>query len=337
MRQEVETTKGKAVRFAFWDELYLYDLNQIESVPMAYRCAAAGQELPDLIGLLGISVREWMQLQPTLYDAPLCLHGNGGALVLPILGSLGRFALVVKPLLTPGTFAFLAQNQYFNGAYVTPQLAAAACPIPKNEQLAAQELVQSVALARLFLESCERAQTVEGMQDCIALAAQMLGVELMPRETAEFLARKHQHALPEMRFSGQALALTLLTLLSFVRNQAHARSGWIYAVQHDADAFVQAHLRFDADQDTQSLTHLRNVLEQGGAVLGTHTFASAVKPPRQYAYMQRKITDPKHPFCARCACLDARCKACTVTEWAVMPCVCDAALLGIKNYFVFSE
>lgn len=70
-------------------------------------------------------------------------------------------------------------------------------------------------------------------------------------------------------------------------------------------------------------------------VIGTHSFAAPVKPPRQYAYMNRKITDPRHPFCAHCGCLDKRCNECTALQWAVLPYVYDAALLGIKDLPVF--
>ncbi|MBQ7378170.1 MAG: hypothetical protein IJW70_12195 [Clostridia bacterium] len=51
--------------------------------------------------------------------------------------------------------------------------------------------------------------------------------------------------------------------------------------------------------------------------------------------MNRKITDPRHPFCAHCGCLDKRCNECTALQWAVLPYVYDAALLGIKDLPVF--
>lgn len=164
-----------------------------------------------------------------------------------------------------------------------------------------------------------------------------MGVELMPSETAEYAAMQAQGVLPEMRHEGHVLLVCLLSLLSAMRNRAHARSGWLYAVADGQGYAIQAVLRCAQESDLDALAHLRAGLEDSGVAVGALIDTVPIVPPKQYAYLQKKITDPRKPLCARCGCLDARCTTCTLVRWAVLPYVCDAALQGIKTLPYFEQ
>lgn len=319
----------------FWEDMYLYDLNRMQSGPLAYRCAKGGVQPPALTELLGISVREWTRVEDMLYSMPLCLEC--GALILPVFGSIGRLALVLNPAISKQAFSCLAQREYLGKVYVQESLLAEKPAIPAKEREAAEGFAQTVTRLRLLMECCDHVSNIYEAEECIGLASALFGVSLMQPEASEMPAMKGQVLLPDAQPSGQAMLVGMMTLLSFMRNHAHVRSGWLYAMQSDAGVLLQAAMRCAADAPTHALTHLKELLENGGVVLGERTYTSPIKPPRQYAYMNRKITDPRHPFCALCGCLDERCATCVAVQWAILPCVCDAALLGIKNGLTFSE
>lgn len=319
----------------FAEDVYVYDLDQPQSAPLAYRSAGGGLEQPDLLALLGLCPRRWRAYEDRLYDVPVCLSDAGGALVLPLFGSIGRFAIVIKPHISLHALSYLLAARALGEVYADEGFAAIAPQMQARECASAERAIHVVAAIKLLIASCAAAEDAYKVSECIALAAELWGVELMDEGTVEFAAMKGQGFLPEMQLSGQALVLTLVTLLSVMRNCAHARSGWLYALQDEQRAVLHAVLRTSDDASVDALARLRSLLEQGGVVVASRSFASPVKPPRQYAYMNRKITDPRHPFCARCGCLDRRCERCTALQWAVLPYVCDAALLGIKNLPVF--
>ena len=321
----------------FSEDFYLFDLNRPSDAPLAYRCARGGEEQPDLLRVLGISAREWMRYEQKLYDYSLCLGEAGGALVLPLFGSLGRFVVVLKPDIPTPALAYLAASARFGEICAAESIADVPPAMTEKDRETAERFAQTVARTRLLIDWCRTTKSVGQAEDCISLAAELMGVELMPAQTAEFRAELQTPVLPDMEFSGQAFAVSLLTLLSAMRNDAHARSGWLYAADRGKGIVIEAAFRIGPDRELASLAQLQLLLENGGVMLGTRTYQAPIKPPKQYAYMHKKITDPQHPYCARCACLDKRCAVCTAVEWAILPYVCDAALLGIKNYFRFEE
>lgn len=322
---------------AFAEDLYLFDLKSPSGAPLAYRCARGGEEQPNLLGVLGITARQWMRYEQKLFDSPLCLGEAGGALVLPLFGSLGRFVVVLKPAISPSALAHLALGARFGEIYAAESILSLQPDMPKKEQEAAEHFAQTFARMRLLIDWCKSARSAGQAEDCISLASELFGVDLMPTQTAEFCAELQAPTMPDMEFSGQAFAISLLTLLSAVRNNAHARSGWLYAVDRGAGVVIEAAFRTESDRALASLVRMQEILADGGVMFGTRTHQAPVKPPKQYAYMHKKITDPQHPYCARCACFDKRCAVCTAVEWAILPYVCDAALLGIKNYFSWKE
>lgn len=322
-----------SLHFVFWDDVYVYDLNRMQNAPLAYRCAQGGRELPDLLCLLGVSPRAWLDLEQKLYSTPICLAS--GAVVLPLFGSVGRLVVVIKTDLPIAAFAWWARSAGMGEMHLDDALTNTVPAVRARDREAVEGFARTVAQMRMFICACSQANTVYQMEDCIALAAQIWGVTLMSQDTAELPAMQGQMMLPDMRLSGQGLVICLMTLISVIRNHAHARSGWLYTIPCENGAMMQAVIRCPAQAPLATLAHLRALLEDGGVVLAERVFVSVIKPPKQYAYMHRKITDPRYPLCARCGCLDARCASCTVVQWAVLPYVCDAALLGIKNCFKY--
>ena len=326
-----------SVLTTFVEDVYLYDLNRPLGAPIACRSARAGEVQPKLPELLELSAREWQGYEKRLYDAPLCLDKAGGAVVLPVFGSIGRFAIVLKPKLGLQSLSCLAQSEQLGQMDRAGGFEGVPCAISEREREDAERFAQTVVRMRLLIDWCCDAHSAGQVEDCISLAAELWGTELMPARTAEFPVVQEQRALPDMQFCGQALFVSLLTLLSAMRNRAHARSGWLYAMERDGRFMLAADFRTDAGSKLGELAQLQEILENGGLTFGSRTYASPVKPLQQYAYLHKKITDPHHPYCARCICLDKRCAVCTAVQWVVLPYVCDAALLGIKNYFSWSE
>lgn len=316
----------------FREDLYLYDLDQMEMPPLAYRSARGGQAQPDLISLLDLPARAWHDIANKLHCSAVYLSANGGAVLLPVQGGIGRFVAVVKTQLSLAALAYLAQCAGQGKADADEQIRKAVPNLDAKEYEAAQSAARTVARLRLLMDACERANGALEAEACVQSAADLLGVSLMPQERAEFLSIQEFEGLPEMQHSGQVLFVCTLTLLSTMRNLAHARSGWLCAQPCEGGYVLQAFLRCDASVDREALARLRALLEQNGIALGARSCALPIKPPRQYAYMSRKITDPRKPLCARCQCLDARCATCTAVQWVVLPYVCDAALLGIKTF-----
>ncbi len=325
---------GQAV---FAEDVYLYDLNKPASAPLAFRCARGGEEKPVLLEALGISARQWVQYEQKLYDMPLCTHQSGGAVVLPVFGSIGRLAIVVKPIFSVATFANLVQSAWLGAVYAIDDFADVPVRIPDRESEAAEHFASTVARLRLLVDWCCEAKDAGQIEDCISLACELWGVDLMPLHTVELAPLQGQVSLPGMSYSGQALAVSLMTLLSVMRNDAHARSGWLYVSKAEQLPALQAAFRMASDCQIAALERLKELLENTNVIYGVREESSGIKPLRQYAYLHKKITDPQHPYCARCGCLDKRCATCMAVQWAVMPYVCDAALLGIKNYFSWSE
>ncbi len=314
----------------FYEDVYLYDLNSMEMPPLAYRSARGGKAQPDLLSLINLPAREWHDIARQLYECSVYLWINGGVVLLPVHGSLGRLVAVVKTTLSLPAFAYLAQCAGQKEAYFDAQIKETAPKLQAHEYEAAQSAVRTVTELRLLIEACASARNAFDAEECIQKAAEIMGVTLMPQEKAEFAPMQGQGLLPDMQHAGQALFTCVFTLLSIMRNEAHARSGWLYAAPCETGYTLQALARCPSDADTATLDRLRIMLQDCGVALGARTFALPVKPPKQYAYMSRKITDPRKPLCARCGCLDTRCKSCTVIQFAALPYVCDAALLGIK-------
>ena len=320
----------------FCEDVYLYDLNRLQSEPLAYRCARGGEQQIDLLSLLGVSAYEWMRYEDRLYSMPICLV-QAGAVVLPVFGSIGRLAVVVKPMISNESFSCLAQSMCLGEVCDQESAVCTGCAISAREREDAEYFLQTLAKLRLLIGSCYEAKNEFEIEDCISLACTLWGVERMPIESAEFDALRGQLPLADMQISGQALMVFLMTHLSLMRNQAHARSGWLFAERCEGGVALQVMFRTFPNASLQALSHLRALLEDGGVVLGERTYASHIKPPRQYAYMNKKIIDPRHPYCTRCGCLDKHCADCIAVQWAVLPYVCDAALLGIKNYLSWNE
>lgn len=321
----------------FLEDIYLYDLNVPDSTPLAFRSARGGEAQPTLLSLLGVAPRAWAEIAQRLYDGSVYLAANGGAVLLPVQGSVGRYALVVKTTLPVSALAYLYACAVQGEAYADEEICNTAPRVDAREREAAESARQTVAALRMLQAACERAVTAGDAEECIDTAAELMGVSLMPPEFAELPPMQAQGMLPDMQPSGQVLLVSILTLLSAMRNHAHARSGWLYATPCEQGYVLQAVLRCAKDTNLDALAHLRVTLEDHGVSSGALTSELPVKPPRQYAYMSRKITDPRRPLCARCGCLDARCASCLAVRWAVLPFVCDVALLGIKALPHFEE
>ena len=321
----------------FYEDIYLYDLNAARSLPLAHRSARGGQTQPDLLSLIKLPACEWHAVAAHLHEGAVYLSSNGGAVLLPVYGGIGRLVAVVKTNLSLPALAYVAQCAGQGAIYADAQIQGAMPSLPARECAAAESAVRTVARLKLLIDACAQVHDAFGAQECICEAASMMGVELMLPERAEMPPMKGQGLLPSMQHSGQATLACIMTLLSVMRNGAHARSGWLYAAPCEQGYTLQAFLRCSADADLSALEVLRGLLEDGGVTLGARTFASALKPPKQYAYMSRKITDPRKPLCVRCHCLDARCASCRAVQWAVLPFVCDAVLLGIKALPYFEE
>lgn len=313
----------------FLEDVYLYDLNHPEMPPLAYRSARGGEEQPDLLSLLDLPAREWNEVALRLYQGAVYLSAKGGAILIPVFGGMGHFAFAVKTALSLQALAYVYQ--------CAGQAADADAPIrqamPKltaREREAAESAARTAAELRLLIDMCGNVHSAYDAEECIESAAKLMGVSLMPRERVEAAPMQVQGILPDAGHVGQVLLICVMTLLSVMRNEAHARSGWLYAAWCEEGYTLQAFLRYGENAEPVLLAHLRAVLEDHGICVGARTGSLPVKPPKQYAYMTHKITDPYKPLCARCGCLDVHCASCTAVQWAVLPYVCDAALLGIK-------
>ncbi len=314
----------------FYEDVYLYDLNQPEMPPLSYRSARGGEAQPDLLTLIDLPARACDVVAEQLYDRPAYLSANGGAVLLPVQGSIGRFVVVVKTSLSLPALSYLVQCAGQSAVYADVHIKETLPKLTDPEREAVESAMWTVTGLRLLIEACELSPSIFEAEECIRKAADIMGVSLMPREKVETALMQEQKILPEMQHSGQVLFVCVFTFLSVMRNCAHARSGWLYTTPEDGGYALQVFLRCNAHADLEALIRLRTLLEDGGVAIGARTFVSSIKPPKQYAYLHRKITDPRKPLCARCQCLDTRCASCTVTAWAVLPYVCDAALLGIK-------
>ncbi len=321
----------------FCEDVYLYDLNRMEMPPLAFRSARGGEAQPDLLTLIDLSARRWHAVAEQLYERPVYLGANGGAVLLPVHGSIGRLVLVVKTALSLPSLAYLVQCAGQGEVYADAEIKAQAPKPDTREREAADSAARTVTELRLLIADCEKARSVFDAEECIQKAAELMGVALMPQDRVESAAMQEQGMLPDAQHTGQALLACALTLLSIMRNGAHARSGWLYAMPCDVGYTLQAFVRCPSDADLAAPDHLRTMLEDGGVAHGVRIGASPVKPPKQYAYMSKKITDPRKPLCARCGCLDARCKSCTAIQFAVLPYVIDAALHGIKDLPHFEQ
>lgn len=321
----------------FYEDVYLYDLNQAELPPLAYRSARGGQAQPHLLSLIDLPAREWNTVAKRLHEGAVYLSSDGGAVLLPVRGSIGRLAVVVKTSLSLPALAYLAQNAGQGSVYVDASIGETIPALAAREREAAESAVRTVTAFKMLIAACEQVRNAGDAQACIDMAAELMGVALMPKEKAEVAPMVGQGLTPGMQHSGQVLLACIMTVLSVIRNQAHARSGWLYVTPAENGYALQAFLRCAADTDLALPIMLRSMLEDSGVAIGARVFASAGNPPKQYAYMSRKITDPRKPLCARCHCLDARCASCTAMQWAVLPFVCDVALLGIKAEPCFTE
>ena len=321
----------------FLEDVYLYDLNQPEMPPLAYRSARGGEEQPDLLSLISPPSRAWQEVAEQLYHGAVYLSQDGGAILLPVSGSIGRFAVVVKTALPVPALAYVYQCAGSQMAYADQAIRETAPKLTARERERAESAVRTVAELRMLIDACERAHAAYDAEECIEKAAALMGVSLMPREKAEAAPMQGQGLLPQMQHDGQALFVCIITLLAVMRNEAHARSGWLYAASCDAGYTLQMFLRSASCADMEALVRLRAMLEDGGTPVGARRYLLPIRPPKQYSYMQKKITDPHKPLCARCGCLDKRCADCTAVQWAVLPYVSDAALLGIKAEPLFKE
>lgn len=321
----------------FLEDIYLYDLNVPDSEPLAYRSARGGEAQPTLLSLLGIAPKDWARIAQNLYDGSVYLAVGGGAVLLPVQGSIGRYAVVVKADLPVPALAYLYACAGQGAAYADHAICTALPCVDARQAEATESARATVASLRMLMDACERTQNAYDAQACMDAAAALMGVELMLPESAEPVPGRLQGMLPEMQPSGQVLLVSMLTLLSAMRNHAHARGGWLYATPCEQGYVLRAALRCTEDADLGALSHLRDALEDGGVLPGVWASISPVKPPKQYAYMSRKITDPRRPLCARCGCLNARCASCKLVCWAVLPFISDVALHGIKDLPHFEE
>jgi hypothetical protein len=314
----------------FLEDVYLYDLNHPEMPPLAYRSARGGEEQPDLLSLISLPSRAWQEVSEQLYHGAVYLSQDGGAILLPVSGSIGRFAVVVKTALPVPALAYVYQCAGSQMAYADQAIRETAPKLTAREREAAESAARTASELRLLIDMCGNVHGAYDAEECIESAANLMGVSLMPRERVEAAPMQVQGILPDAGHVGQVLLICVMTLLSVMRNEAHARSGWLYAAWCEEGYTLQAFLRYGENAEPVLLAHLRAVLEDHGICVGARTGSLPVKPPKQYAYMTHKITDPYKPLCARCGCLDVHCASCTAVQWAVLPYVCDAALLGIK-------
>lgn len=316
----------------FYDDLYLYDLNAPDSAPLAYRCATGGTQPPALSLLLGLTPRAWQDLQERLYDQPTAICRGKCAVIMPICGRVGRFAAVVIPHLSHGAFVRMV-NEGRLGVLESLEEDSKA----HDDASAEDAFAATVQGVRLLISLCADAQNTGDVQACISLATELWGVALMPEESAEFPILQEQGILPDADFEPSALAVALMTVASMLRNAAHGRSGWLYAGQGTYGTVLHAAFRADEDACLDALEHLGASLEEGGVIVSRRDGAAPLKPPKQYAYMHKKIGDPTRPLCNLCGRFDAHCARCVAVRWAVLPYVTDQALLGIKNCLVFHE
>ena len=93
----------------FLEDVYLYDLNHPEMPPLAYRSARGGEEQPDLLSLLDLPAREWNEVALRLYQGAVYLSAKGGAILIPVFGSMGHFAFAVKTALSLQALAYVYQ------------------------------------------------------------------------------------------------------------------------------------------------------------------------------------------------------------------------------------
>ena len=80
----------------FYEDIYLYDLNAARSLPLAHRSARGGQTQPDLLSLIKLPACEWHAVAAHLHDGAVYLSSDGGAVLLPVYGGIGRLVAVVK-------------------------------------------------------------------------------------------------------------------------------------------------------------------------------------------------------------------------------------------------
>lgn len=316
----------------FYDDLYLYDLNLPESPPLAWRSANGGMPQPDLPTLLGMSLREWLERERSLYQDPICIVAGKCAVILPISSRIGRFAAVVVPQMSQSEFV-RAINVGLLGDLDPMDL-----PMAKTGNFEAEQAIaHTVQGVRLLISQCMQAECAAELEDCIALAVGLWGVVPMPAERMEFAGLALQGSLPEPSLEPGALAVSLMTMASLLRNAAHARSGWLYAEQTGQGPVLQCIFRADAQDSLQVLEMLQAALEAGGVTVGRRDGEVPVRPPRQYSYMHSKRGDPMRPLCNKCSHYDGHCAHCIAVRWAIWPYVTDGALLGIKNYLVFEQ
>ena len=250
----------------FLEDIYLYDLNTPDNAPLAFRSARGGEEQPTLLTLLGISVRQWMEIAGELYRGSVYLAANGGAVLLPVQGSIGRYAMVIKTELSVPALAYLYACAGQGEAYADVQIKAAVPKIREREHEAAESARRTVAALRMLLANCMRAQDAYDAQACVDAAAELMGVELLSPEVAELPPMQVLGTLPEMQFSGQVLLISILTLLSTMRYWAHARSGWLYVTPCEQGYALQAVLRCEQDADLSAvgkITRFRFAIHTG--------------------------------------------------------------------------
>lgn len=318
--------------FRFFDDLYLYDLNMPESPPLAWRAQDGGTQPPDLPAVLGLGMREWMAHAERIYQNPVALTGERCAVLIPISSRVGRFGVLIVPHLARDVFVRMAGEGslgVLDGANGRSRA--------HGDPLAEQGFAGTVHRVHLLIRQCAQVRDAEDLTECIAQAAELWGVHLMPTESAEFAPLCTSGSLPEPMLEAGALAVSLGVMASLLRNAAHGRSGWMHAEPSEHGPVLQCALRTDADGIPQSLVHLQARLEEGGVIVGRRDGVAPYKPPRQYSYMHSKIGDPARPLCNLCGSYDAHCARCVALRWAVLPYVTDQALLGIKNCIVFEQ
>lgn len=249
---------------------------------------------------------------------------------MPLCGNIGRFAVVMVPHLSHGAFARLV-NSGALGDFAPISVAGKDKSTPEAEQSFA------IAVRRMHLLTvmCAQIRDAVDLEECIGLACEQWGITRMPRERAEFAPLQTSGVLEDAALAPCALAVSLLCMVSLIRNEAHARSGWLYATDSENGPVLQCAFRADAGMPLQVLDRLQQRLEDGGVTVGRRDRPEPRKPPKQYAYMHRKIGDPARPLCNLCGRYDQSCDDCVAVRWAVLPFVTDRALLGIKNYIKF--
>lgn len=315
----------------FLVDVYLYDLNRPEMPPLAYRSARGGEEQPDLLSLIPLSACAWQEVAEHLYGGAVYLSQDGGAILLPVFGSLGRLALVVKTNLPLSALAYVYQCAGQGEVYADQALRECVPKLSAKTKPIAEDAVHTVAQLRRLTKACESVLGAYDAMECIDMAQGLMGVSCMSDQRVETAPLQGQEVLPLMQHAGQVLLACVLTLLSVMRNDAHARSGWLYALPCGQGYTLQVFLRLVQQETPEALVRLRTMFEMCDVAFCARVGEVPVIPPKQYSYMSRKITDPHKPLCARCGRLDARCAHCTAVQWSVLPYVCDTALLGIKT------